>query len=138
MFWTDEASGLECKCRPDWWDGETIVDPKSTDDASPEGFRAECCGIQGSRPGCALHGRNQAKRFIFLAVEKQEPHAVGIYELDEISLEYAKEIRAQELATLAECKRTNIWPGYADGIQTIGLPSWAYKKTEETIEVNYV
>lgn len=138
VFWTDEASGLECKCRPDWWDGETIVDLKSTDDASPEGFARSVAGYRYHVQAAHYMAGTGVKRFVFIAVEKQEPHAVGIYELDEISLEYGQQIRAQELETLAECKRTNIWPGYADGLQTIGLPSWAYKKTEETIEVNYV
>lgn len=41
-FWTDEKTGLECKCRPDWLldDGSVIVDLKTTEDASLGGFSA--------------------------------------------------------------------------------------------------
>ena len=40
-MWTDPATGLACKCRPDWLtnDGRLIVDLKTTEDASPAGFR---------------------------------------------------------------------------------------------------
>ncbi|NBS68382.1 hypothetical protein EBT31_05635, partial [bacterium] len=33
-MWTDEATGLQCKCRPDWLtdDGSLIVDLKTTED----------------------------------------------------------------------------------------------------------
>ena len=40
-FWWDDLTGLRCKCRPDWYTGTTIVDLKTTTDASPKGF-AKC------------------------------------------------------------------------------------------------
>ena len=39
-MWTDAATGLQCKCRPDWLtdDGRLIVDLKTTENASPREF----------------------------------------------------------------------------------------------------
>ncbi|CAB1369015.1 protein of unknown function [Denitratisoma oestradiolicum] len=37
-FWTDADTGLNCKCRPDWFNGDAIVDLKTCVDASSSGF----------------------------------------------------------------------------------------------------
>ena len=38
FWWDDSDTGLRCKCRPDWLNGATAVDLKTTTDASPAGF----------------------------------------------------------------------------------------------------
>jgi len=38
FWWDDIQTGLRCKCRPDWYNGTTIVDLKTTTDASPRGL----------------------------------------------------------------------------------------------------
>jgi hypothetical protein len=34
FWWDDKATGQRCKCRPDWYQGTTIVDLKTCQDAS--------------------------------------------------------------------------------------------------------
>jgi hypothetical protein len=78
FWWDDKATGQRCKCRPDWYQGSTIVDLKTCQDASPGGF-ARACATFGYHTQAAhyLNG-TFADRFIFIAVEKAYPFAVGL------------------------------------------------------------
>ena len=128
-FWFDDVStGLRCKCRPDWFDGETIVDLKTCSDASPAGFAKAVAQwsyqVQAAHYLCGT----LAKRFIFVAVEKSAPFATACYELDAQALVHGSVLRHNALQRLQDCRAIQHWPGYTDGgIQTIQLPGWALK-----------
>jgi len=133
FWWDDTATGLRCKCRPDWFYGTTIVDLKTTTDASPAGFARSVATfryhVQASHYLAGLHG---AERFVFIAVEKTYPYAVGVYELDADALGIGEQLRRHDLRVIADCKAINEWPGYGDTIQPLSLPKWALN-TEQTI-----
>jgi hypothetical protein len=42
FWWDDKATGQRCKCRPDWYQGTTIVDLKTCQDASANAFARAC------------------------------------------------------------------------------------------------
>lgn len=126
-FWWDDAStGLRCKCRPDWYDGATVVDLKTTADASPAAFARSAATfryhVQASHYLAGLHG---AERFVFIAVEKTAPYAVAVYELDAAAMAAGNELRQRDMRIIADCHATTEWPGYGDDCQTLSLPSWA-------------
>jgi hypothetical protein len=126
-FWWDDAStGLRCKCRPDWYYGATVVDLKTTTDASPSSFARSIATfryhVQASHYLAGLHG---AERFVFIAVEKTAPYAVAVYELDAAALAAGDELRQRDMRVIADCQATKEWPGYGDDCQTLSLPSWA-------------
>ena len=127
FWWDDIATGLRCKCRPDWFDGTTIVDLKTCVDASPAGFAKAVANfgyqIQAAHYLCGT----LAKRFIFVAVEKAAPYAIGVYELDAQAMVHGAVLRHNALQIIQDCKAVNSWPGYTDGIQTLQLPGWALK-----------
>ncbi len=131
-MWSDDASGLDCKCRPDWLtdDGSLIIDLKTTEDASPTGFRKSIGNWRYHvQAAWYLDGleRSSGKRpdgFIFVVVEKKPPHAVAVYAADaEMIAAGAKQARL-DLDVLATCKAANAWPGYSDQIEMISLPAW--------------
>jgi exodeoxyribonuclease VIII len=130
-FWFDDVStGLRCKCRPDWLsaDGATIVDLKTCQDASPAGFAKSVAQwsyqVQSAHYLCGT----LAKRFIFVAVEKTAPYAIGVYELDTEALIHGAVLRHNALQIIQDSRAINSWPGYTDGgIQTLQLPGWALK-----------
>ena len=129
-WWDDVATGMRCKCRPDWLsaDGETIVDLKTCQDASPAGFAKAVAQwsyqVQAAHYLCGT----LAKRFVFVAVEKSAPYAVGVYELDTEAMVHGSVLRHNALQRIQDCRAINEWPGYTDGgIQTIQLPGWALK-----------
>ena len=131
-FWTDEKTGLECKCRPDWLldDGSVIVDLKTTEDASPRGFqRSVAQYAYHQQAAWYLHGLEQASgicpaQFVFVAVEKKPPYAVGVYAADAEMIKAGWEAAERNLERIAECRAANHWPGYGEDIQPISLPPW--------------
>lgn len=141
VFWTDQVSNLECKCRPDLWLDQRgiIVDLKTTEDASPAGFAKSVANYRYHVQAAHYLAGTQAERFIFIAVEKKAPYAVAVYELDPASLELGIQTRNRDLATYAVCAGNNYWPGYSEQIETLTLPGWAFPQTEsEEVELNYV
>jgi exodeoxyribonuclease VIII len=131
-IWTDAATGLSCKCRPDWLtkDGSIVVDLKTTEDASPAGFRKSIGQWRyGVQAAWYLHSLEQATgirpaQFIFIAVEKKAPYAVACYAADEEMIQLGMETAMRDLQRIAECRTAERWPGYSDQIEMISLPAW--------------
>lgn len=131
-LWRDGATGLRCRARADYFVAKRgmVVDVKTTLDASPEGFRKSAFNYRYHwqhalyREGFSALGVD-ARHFLFVAIEKKPPHAVGVYALDAngVSIGYGR-VRSL-MDRLAECVKTNEWPGYATGIQTLDTPPWA-------------
>ena len=129
----EEVNGLQiaCKMRCDLLtlDGTTIVDLKTTADASPEGFSKTFMSLGywmqaahyiavGRRAGLPI------QKFVFVAVENAPPYSVALYELDEDSLSKAFSIRQKLLETLANCIATGEYPAYSRGTHRLTLPPW--------------
>jgi len=128
-WWDDVSTGLRCKCRPDWLsaDNATIVDLKTCVDASPAGFASAVGRFSYQLQAVHYLCGTLATRFIFVAVEKAAPYAIGVYELDAQAMVHGAVLRHNALQVLQDCKAVNSWPGYTDGIQTLQLPGWALK-----------
>lgn len=135
-FWIDDETGELCKCRPDWTspvggDGVILIDGKTCQDASPEGFGRAIWNFDywlqaawysdgfTAATGLKVHG------FVFAAVESAWPHAAAAYMLGDDVLDKARAENRRLLNLYAECKRTGEWPGYQQSIQPIALPAWA-------------
>ena len=127
FWWDDVATRLRCKCRPDLFDGELIVDLKTCVDASPAGFGKAIANFGYQLQAAHYLAGTLAKRFIFVAVEKVYPFAVGVYELDAEALVHGSIARHNALQRVQDCRAVGEWPGYTDGIQTLQLPGWALK-----------
>lgn len=131
-LWTDEATGLECKCRPDWMtnDGQLIVDLKATEDASPAGFRKSIGNFRYYvQAAWYLDGIERATgrrpdQFIFVCVEKNPPHVVAVYAASAEMVATGAITAEADLARLAMCREASEWPGYSNQIETIDLPLW--------------
>lgn len=130
ITWTDEETGLDLRCRPDWLRFGVCVDLKTAADASPHGFASAAAkygyDLQSEfyRDGIGQATGDEVA-FCFVVVEKEPPHMVGVYELDydATRIGYEKYRAAVHLA--ARCLETGAWPAYGDDIQTISLPKWA-------------
>jgi exodeoxyribonuclease VIII len=125
FWWDDTPTGLRCKCRPDWYNGTTIVDLKTTADASPKGFAKSVANWRYHIQQNHYLAGTFAERFVFIAVEKTYPYAVGVYELDETAALHGEAERRNNLQTIADCRAISEWPGYGNTIQPLSLPSWA-------------
>lgn len=132
LFWTDEETGLPCKARPDWWneDHQVLVDLKTANDASEDAFsraagsysyHMQDAHYTAGASSCGL----SPVAFLFLVVESSPPHQTAIYVLDETAKHAGAVKIARALTLLAECKRTDSYPGYPQGIQTLELKPWS-------------
>lgn len=133
FWWDDTTAGLRCKCRPDWYSGATIVDLKTTTDASPSGFAKSVANFRYHVQANHYLAGTFAERFIFIAVEKTYPYAVGVYELDADAMAHGAELRRQNMQTIADCRAINEWPGYSTGIESLSLPGWALRPDTTTV-----
>ncbi len=140
-FWIDEQTGELCKCRPDWTapagDGVILVDGKTAQDASPDGFGRAIWNfgyhLQAAwySDGFTASTGIKVYGFVFAAVESNWPHAAAAYMLGDDVLDAARRENRRLLNTYAHCKRTGMWPGYEPGINLINLPAWAKLENAE-------
>ncbi len=131
MIWHDEYAGYECKGRMDClYDDSVIVDLKTTDDASPSGFSRSVAKYGYHRQaafysdGYTMCTGKRPDRFIFVVVETKPPHAVGIYQLNDTSLEIARSEYRVLLKKYRQCVEEFLWPGFDEATVMIELPSW--------------
>ena len=125
--WTDEATGLECKTRPDWHsdDRRIVVDVKTAQDACREAFAKSISNLDYHVQAAWNLDAQGAQMFLSLVVENTRPYAVAVYPASEALIEAGRRRISVAMERLAECWRTNTWPGYGDQIQeSIDLPAW--------------
>ena len=121
---------VDVKCRPDWLTSGIVVDLKTTQDASLIGFSKSIANFRYAVQHafycdvlsvCGV----EPQAFIFVAVEKTAPYAVGVYEMDAASVEIGREAYQRNLDTYKRCLDTSEWPAYSTAIESISLPKWA-------------
>jgi hypothetical protein len=135
-FWIDAATGVHCRCRPDFVhplpDGRDILfDLKSTPDSRPEAFRRAVYEYGYHRQAAfytrgwqAASGREVAA-FVFGAVNKTWPFIAVPCLLDDPAMERGDDECTQLLQLYTRCRAAGVWPAYGDGVHVIGLPAWA-------------
>ena len=136
-YWTE--NDVECKARIAALPGEDsmwsdcVVDIKTTANASPEEFRRSCFNFSYHIQCQHYLSAANRGRFIFIVVERDAPHCVAIYELDDDALELGRETREFLLGQWALCEAEeaaggpDAWPGFpCEEIQELSLPGWAY------------
>lgn len=133
FFARDVELGIDLKCRPDVLrEGHIIVDLKTTTDASLKGFQRSIASF-GYHQQAAFYldvmsmvtGANYDK-FVIIAVEKEAPHAVAVYALDDATIEAGRFINRKGLELYSRCLETGIWPAYSGEIVPMNLPSYAW------------
>lgn len=136
FYWIDE-DGVLRKCRTDaiTYNGQWVLDLKTTDDVSEEGFgktiqyrRYDVQGAWYLDILRALYGSDAPRGFAFIAVQKTRPFDVAVHYLEPHHIDRGREIYQSDLRRLIECERSGIWPG-ADGGDVIAakLPRDKYQ-----------
>lgn len=141
FFW--ERDGHACKARADVFAPSlAIVDYKSTTDASPSGFLRQAWNLGYYRSAAwyvdGVHAvTGDLVPYVFIAIEKKPPFAVGVYFATPEMLAIGREEVARDFERLIECKRTGKYPGYSSEIEPLGLPPWRAKRSESpsTVEM---
>lgn len=131
VYWTDEATGVACRARLDWHRDNAIADLKSCITASETGFGRQAANMHYDIAQAAYQDGVEAVTgeripFLFIVVEKDQPHFVAVHELPEEALDRGRRLWRQALDTFAHCTQTGHWPAYdTDRPITTAWPRWA-------------
>lgn len=145
FFWTDEKTGIKCKCRPDsfgaFGSGNVIVDLKTTSDAETEAFMRSALkfnyDVQAAHYTAGLetiYGKEFA--FVFIAQETKAPYLVNVLQADDYFMQNGRDVRDQMLNTYKKCIELNEYPAYNGFkeekryINSLSLPKWLINAME--------
>ena len=142
FYWTDELTGIDCKCRPDCMtsigDMNVIVDLKSCNNAESSAFMKDALSygydLQAAqyKTGVELVEQKPYK-FVFIVVEKSPPYAINILEADSIFIRKGYDDFRTYLGMLKYCIDTGNWYGYTGQSgrpNILNLPAWLIKDYE--------
>lgn len=130
LFWTDPDAELLCKVRPDIWHSNFICDLKTTQSASLRDFQRSVYAFgyhiqAGMIQEAIKHVQGVLiKDFVFVAIEKEPPYAVAIYQLDEAAVDLGVKQFKDTIMSIRTCIDANNWPSYPAGV--IDVPRWAF------------
>lgn len=139
-IWKDAETGQDCKTLIDRmgpFGGWTYcIDLKTAREANKRAFqRAVMNGNYHAQAAMILDGCEalapRDRRFAWIAVEPDPPHAVAVYEPTMVMLGAGRERWRKWLHRYCQSKRTQTWPAYSPSVVTLELPKWAYYEEED-------
>ena len=131
VTWTDPGTGLRMKAKPDnasrW-----LVELKSTAVIEPERFPAQVarmgyhgqCGVYID--GLRANGIEVEDEAIIPAVQSEPPFDCVVYRLEPHVIDEGRRLYKSLLERVAECMERDNWPGIAQDVVPLDLPTWAY------------
>jgi hypothetical protein len=145
LFWTDEKTGIGRRARIDWLpDPEAsrqfvCVDLKTCVSAHPDDVAKAVNNyryhLQAAwyLDGIIALGLDPDPVHALVFVEKVPPFVITVVQPDRDALRMGRELARKALDTFKQCRDTGNWPGYAEGINFVGLPAWAARNHEENL-----
>jgi hypothetical protein len=140
FVWIDEDTGVLCKGRIDrfsrLWGNSVIADLKTTENASEDAWKREVVKYQYHTQaafymdGLQTISPAEARKFLWLALEKKPPYALAIYEPDAATIGKGRSMYRNYLRQYLKANTSGEWPGYDQGIQALLLPDWALRWEE--------
>lgn len=136
IVWRDDATGVMCRARLDWWltsgsvlDYKTAhaVDLDSLSRATYQhGYYIQAAWYLAGLKALGL--ADDDTQFVFVAQLKDPPHLVQPYVLDDVAMRLGAAKSRQALQIYSHCTATGEWPAYHPDIALISLPAWAEKQ----------
>lgn len=144
LFWVDEATGVKCRARLDWLpnpqEGRRLLVPdlKTAVSAEPDEFSRNAARFGYARQdrwygdGIRACGLDPDPAFLFVIVEKDEPHIVTVGQFtQDADLKLAAAMNDRARRIFRDCTETGIWPAYVEGVADLTLPTWHHYQNEE-------
>ena len=131
VFWTDEATGVQCRVRPDAYNAFAAYDLKTIDDARPDNVIRHVMRMdydlqaamytEGLR---ALTGKVLPFNFIF--VELDAPHGIWVYPAGPTLIESGMEKFRKGLVAFREYQESfsPLQQPYQNAITVLEAPAW--------------
>ena len=145
MFWRNEEFGIWLRGRADYmtyFGVPTIVDFKTTKDASPEAFAKSVLdyGYHRQDPhyregwASVLDCDWQDIDFVFVVVETEPPYLVAQYRVIPGHVELGREQNRIARERYRDCVKSGQWPGYSEAIEDLELPRFGVQRIEREID----
>lgn len=150
FLWTDPITGMQCKCKLDWYDEEdgVIYDLKTAADASSAAFSKAIANF-GYHIQAAFYSDGvracgfPVRKFVFGVMEKPDgrnthvadPRLMAFYELEQEDEDAGRDSYNSSIAAISFCKMNDEWAGYTNRIVPITRPAWAKRTDIETDEL---
>lgn len=152
LAWQDELTGVWLRARPDFLpqscidgaDLRIVSDLKfmASTHCSPRGF-AKAIDNFGYHLSAAWYSEGIKQvygkyptHFLFIVIERDEPHTVSTYWLEAEDIERGHKQMRQAIDLFAACLKRNEWPGYTTGPTKVGLPIYARMRVDESTETD--
>lgn len=74
----------------------------------------------------------QVRLWLWIAVEDEYPHLVNVIRAEDDLIRAGLETYLRRVDTFAKCTVENKWPGYQDGVKSIGVPGYARRERYES------
>lgn len=148
LFWFDDEFGvwrramLDAHTRLD--DGRLlIVDYKTTRSAEPEqvaksiadyGYHQQDPWYCDAAVATGLADSLDDVAFVFVFQEKDPPHLITVTEVQPNDRSWGRLDNRRALRIFADCQATGLWPGYADDVIPVGLPTWTTRLKEQAYD----
>lgn len=142
IVWHDDEFDLLCKCRVDWLDITgvlaIITDLKTT---------ADCQWFESQIDKLLYYGQmafyrrgvmaalDMASIVNVIAIEAVRPYGNMAAPMDEQDLLDGSVLCEDLLSLVSECKRNNVWPGYANPIKWTRTKRYSRVNDDELVEV---
>jgi len=132
IAWTEDGRDMRARCDLiRFADGRVLlVDLKTARDIDPRAFGRSA--VQYGYHGQMAHYAAGLEALLgvpvdcaIIAVEKDAPHDVAVYHLDDLAMYAGQAMRRRLLDTLAACEAADKWPGKAPDPMPLQLPEWA-------------
>ena len=140
MVWGKFKAKPDAVIEPcDHYPNGLIFDLKSTVSASPSDFANQAYKL-GYHIQAAhycdgfmqVYGTDAPPEFLFLAVEKTDPHVCTWFKCSERMLEVGITERDELTAKIEQAATAGIWGGYSDKIEPLDLPRWVKHESHES------
>jgi len=130
--YTANLEGVKCKSKLDLENKGHFFDIKTTDDASPEGFK-KSIGKYNYHRQAAFYGDIAASNgvpflsFNFVAIEKKPPYLIGVYTLCDASIDIGRKSYKRILKKFKlHTDNPGTYEGYSATFQSISAPDWKF------------
>ena len=124
-----EIEEMPARCKVDFLNTKynVCIDLKTTTSSAPIEFSKSVWNYRYHVQAAFYMDLTKAERFIFIAVEKDAPYNVELYELDPEAIERGRQEYKQDIEMLKKCQQTGNYHGYTEDnkIHIISLPNWA-------------
>lgn len=143
-YWHDDETLARLRFRPDWLPdrpGQRMicVDYKSAKSANPILFRRSVedygyhCQAAWYLDGLREVGVADDAGFVFIVQEKTPPYLVSVVQLEPEDIERGRRQNRAAIDLYARCMESGVWPGYGEGLHTVGLSNWARTRIDDQL-----